>query len=81
MFIAVPPTTIAGHTFVDGQCSCGRAWTDIMNIDMSFMHEAGYAHTGNLNEAEINQIIAEKARRGAVFQKIINQFKRPYGGG
>jgi hypothetical protein len=50
---------IAGHTFIDGRCECGRKWVDIKHVDMTYMNEVGYAHTGGLNIMEIAQIMAE----------------------
>jgi hypothetical protein len=60
---------IAGHCFnaMDFCETCPRKWTDIMHVDMSYINEPGYAHCGNLNSSEINEIMAEKKRRDDLF--------------
>jgi hypothetical protein len=58
---------IAGHTFVDtpgGRCCtlCGRRWTSIASATEVDIGRDGIAHTGALNAAELNQIVAERER-------------------
>ena len=64
-------TIIAGHEFVDGRCRCGRKWVDIRHVDATYVGEAGYAHTGNLNVMEVQQIAVEVQRERDVFERAI----------
>ena len=76
--------TIAGHTFdasdrcievittfTDGVSSsrvCGKRWIDIMHCDEGCINQVGYAHVSTLNDRELKQIIAERARREKLYE-------------
>ena len=54
-------TTIAGHTFIFGCCSCGRHWTDIRNVTHADLQQQGIAHTEQLTQSEYDQIVVARA--------------------
>jgi hypothetical protein len=59
---------VAGHIFEgvgsDQRCvleGCGgRWWTEIMHCDRSHLGKPNFAHSGDLNEAELTQIEHKK---------------------
>ena len=70
---------VAGHSFDENDiCTCGRRWLDIMHVDMTYLDEEGWAHTGKLNAREINDIIAERTRREHIY---VNATHNVAGGG
>ena len=69
-------TVIAGHTMVNDRCTeCGREWVDIMHVDMSYMGQPGYAHSGDINTTEIGQIMAEKKKRDDWFEQVLRDMR------
>lgn len=62
---------IAGHEFKAGFCDCGRYWIDIMNCNETHIGFPGYAHAGNLNTNEVNQIKAERERMIEVTRDLV----------
>lgn len=76
-------TTIAGHTFdftpTGRRCigfrssgtPCNRAWIDIRCCTAEDINAMEIAHVGQLNAAELNEIIKEKEREeNAIWQAI-----------
>jgi hypothetical protein len=58
---------VAGHAFVNGQCSCGRRWLDIQWYTKADVGQPGIAHMGNLNGPEAEQIEVTKREQDARF--------------
>lgn len=50
--------TAGGHTFVNGECACGRKLVDIQWVTMEDLDKPGIAHSGRAVEYEIRQIMA-----------------------
>lgn len=61
--------TVAGHTFINGRCHCGRKWVDIRNCDETFVAAVGVACVGQLNMAEANQILTARADEDARIER------------
>ena len=63
---------IAGHTFVNGWCSCGLSWISIRYADDNALHDTPnayfdppirrWAHNGQLNARELEEIRAESVK-------------------
>jgi hypothetical protein len=57
---------IAGHDFQDTSagrvCSCGVRWVSIANATKADLNQLHVAHAGTLNERELAEIEAERAR-------------------
>lgn len=51
---------VAGHTFVQGQCDCGKRWFDVRWATKDDLGKPGWAHSGDLNERELSEIEAKK---------------------
>ncbi len=55
---------VAGHLFLlDDRCACGIRWLHIHHLDLSYVGQKGYAHVGEINATEIDEIQAENTRR------------------
>ena len=52
--------TIAGHTFVNGVCDCGRKRSDLSGVTRNAIGNRGWAHTGDLNENEYREILQDQ---------------------
>lgn len=65
-------TYVAGHCFDStDKCDCGLKWTDIMNVDESYLDAEGYAHNGRLTRTEVAQIQNEKQRRDIMYMAAL----------
>lgn len=66
--------SIAGHTFVDTPhgrvCACGKRWADIACATRADSGKLHIAHTGALNDAEADEIAAERDRIWEAVQKV-----------
>ena len=60
---------IAGHTFENGACVCGRKWVDIRNCALSDIGEEGIAHSGRLTTHELVQIESTRALEDIALSK------------
>ena len=49
--------SVAGHTFVNGQCTCGIRWCEIRNCTLSDVGKPNIAHSGTAAMYEIAGII------------------------
>lgn len=65
----------AGHSFVNGLCSCGREWVDIMHCTRAEVGQEGIAHTGKLNTSEADQIVAMKAKQDRIMSDSLGWTK------
>jgi len=66
---------IAGHDLTDewdARCSCGRAWADLADVTEDQIGQNGIAHAGALNRSEYESIVAERARRAELADRIWN---------
>jgi hypothetical protein len=52
----------AGHTFIDGVCSCGRRREHLRGVTRSHVGMNGIAHQGALNEKEADECIELDAK-------------------
>lgn len=46
-----------GHTFLNGECSCGRRLTDVQWITLEDVNKPDIAHTGLATAYEVEQIM------------------------
>jgi hypothetical protein len=62
----------AGHDFDSrGYCRCGRKWLDIRHWDDTHLDAAGYAHVGNLNRREVDEIVCRRAAEDVWFGVVL----------
>lgn len=63
--------TAPTHTTVDGVAvahACGKRWTDIMHCDESCVGQVGWAHTADLRDYELKEIVKERERRERLYE-------------
>jgi hypothetical protein len=58
----------AGHTFVDGVCSCGRKFVDIQHYGAAEVGVEGITHIGKLTESEAASIGVLRAKMLVVYE-------------
>lgn len=61
----------AGHTFVNGICSCGRRFVDIQYYGEAQVNQPNIAHTGNLTTSEALSIAQLKAAQDKVYDMVL----------
>lgn len=74
------PTTIAGHPRAivsQGWCACGIMWAKLRYVTADCIGKAGYAHVGNLNETEFNEVQAEVAREAIRISSAMADLGKP----
>jgi hypothetical protein len=55
--------SVAGHTFTNGLCACGRRWVDIMTCTRADIDQPNIAHSGRLTGHEADEIVAAKEKQ------------------
>ena len=69
---------IGDHDFVNGLCiKCGRKWTDVRHVDMTYLNEKGIACSGALTSGEIPDYIAEREREDKAIEAAFARVSTP----
>lgn len=71
---------IAGHIFEDTPvgriCACGCYWRQIASASKADIGQLHIAHTGALNEVELNQILEERDRIWDAVSDVVGSSRR-----